>query len=216
MQNVLIINASNNTSTSVSRNLTDVFVDNLQKAGLDTNIVYRDLAKDIIPHISEEWINADRKPVLDRSENDREILLRSDNYIKELKAADTIVLASPMYNWGVPSHLKAYLDHVLRYNETFGVATDEEGTRYKGLLINKKLVLILARGSSGYGKGERNELMDSQLGYIKLIFGVMGLENISEIILDGMNETPDNRDQKINFAASQIGTFVDAQMKTTT
>ncbi|MCY1544927.1 FMN-dependent NADH-azoreductase 1 [compost metagenome] len=113
-----------------------------------------------------------------------------------------------MYNWSIPSHLKAYLDHVLRFNETFGIAAGAGNVRYKGLLKSKRLLLIMTRGSSDYQFGGRNSHMDFQSGYLKLIFSIMGIDNITEITVDGLNDVPQVRESNINKASNQLSEFI--------
>jgi FMN-dependent NADH-azoreductase len=160
MKNILIINASANNIDSFSRKLSEAFLGHLNACGQNHNICFRDLGNSQIPHVSQRWIEADNKPLDNRSPEDFKVLSTSDSLIAELHKADIIALATPMYNWSIPSILKAYLDQVMRFNETFAAGLKEDGKRYQGLLENKVLFLLLSRGSQGYGRGERNEHMD--------------------------------------------------------
>ncbi|MCY1496266.1 FMN-dependent NADH-azoreductase [compost metagenome] len=205
MNNILIINASANLHDSFSRNLSSIFANDLH----DAQINYRELGHGPIPHINERWIEADRKPNTNRTAQDFEILQTSDALIGELKQADIIVLASPMYNFSIPSSLKAYLDHILRFNETFTLASQGSPRPYKGLLEHKKLVLCLTRGGTDYGRGERNEHMDFQSGYLKMIFDIMGIEDVHEFILEGTKRNAEQLDEDYSQIKLQIGQFLD-------
>jgi FMN-dependent NADH-azoreductase len=118
MKNLLIINASPRGERSVTRHLTKLFVTKWIEANPDYTIRHREVGQEAIPHVSELWISAAFKPAELRTEDEINVLKTSDMYITELKAADVIVLGTPMYNWSIPSVLKAYLDQVIRANET--------------------------------------------------------------------------------------------------
>jgi FMN-dependent NADH-azoreductase len=204
MKKVLVINASANTTDSVSRRLSDNLVGYLEKTGYPFQIHYRDLARHIPPHICQAWIEADSKPAAARSKKDQAILKTSDSYINEIHQADLLVLATPMYNWSIPSSLKAYLDQVLRFKETFATNPEDTGKRYLGLLKNKPLFLILSRGSQGYGKGEKNEHMDFQLNYLKMVFNIMGIEQIHELIINGTKRSVEESRQDMEALDQQL------------
>ncbi|HMI02366.1 MAG TPA: NAD(P)H-dependent oxidoreductase, partial [Pedobacter sp.] len=138
-----------------------------------------------VPHVSESWIAAAFKPEAARSEQDIEVLKISDAYISELREADVIVIGAPMYNWSVPSALKAYIDQVLRVNKTFEINRANVRHPYVGMLKNKTLFLLLSRGDEGYEKGEYNEHMDFQTNYLKTVFGVMGISNVHVVAING-------------------------------
>lgn len=103
----------------------------------DFNIHYREVGQEPIPHVTESWIAAAFKPAALRTEQDLEALRISDLLIAELKKADVIVLGSPMYNWSIPSALKAYLDQVIRVNETIEISSSDPENPYNGLLKTK-------------------------------------------------------------------------------
>lgn len=204
MKNILIINASANSRDSFSRKLSEAFLGYLNAAGYDHNICFRDLANSQIPHISQSWIEADSKPLGNRSPEDFKLLSTSDSLIAELHHADIIVLATPMYNWSIPSSLKAYLDQVIRFNETFVTGSKADAKRYLGLLENKVLFLLFSRGSQGYGKGERNEHMDFQSRYLEMVFGIMGIEKIYELAINGTKRNNQQLEEELTVLKEQI------------
>ena len=170
---------------SQSRKLTRIFIDHLENIYNNPAITLRELGNTDVPHVNQNWISAAFKPAAARSEEEIEALKTSDLYIAELKEADVIVLGTPMYNWSIPSSLKAYIDQVLRVNETFRFDRSNMQHPYVGLLQNKTVFLLLSRGNQGYEKGGYNEHMNFQSDYLKTVFNIMGLSNIHVVVVDG-------------------------------
>jgi FMN-dependent NADH-azoreductase len=195
MKNLLIINASPRGERSVTRDLTKLFVTKWIEANPDYTIHHREVGQEPIPHVSELWISAAFKPAELRTEDEINVLKNSDKYIAELKAADVIVLGTPMYNWSIPSVLKAYLDQVIRANETVQMRPDDPKNPYRGLLKNKKVYLLFSRGNAGYEKGEYYAHMNFQTEYLKTVFKIMGLTDIQEIALNGSAFDPEVYEQ---------------------
>lgn len=185
MKKVLVINSSARAQHSQSRKLTEIFVEHWKNIQADPVIRYRELGNTDVPHINQNWIAAAFKPKATRSEEEKEALKTSDVYISELGEADIIVIGSPMYNWSIPSTLKAYIDQILRVNETWKINPDDKQNPYIGLLENKTLFLFLTRGAQGYEKGEYNEHMNFQSNYLKTVFNIIGITNIHVIAING-------------------------------
>ena len=170
---------------SQSRKLTQIFINHLKNIYNNPAITLRELGNTDVPHVNQNWISAAFKPAAARSEEEIEALKTSDLYIAELKEADVIVLGTPMYNWSIPSSLKAYIDQVLRVNETFRFDRSNMQHPYVGLLQNKTVFLLLSRGNQGYEKGGYNEHMNFQSDYLKTVFNIMGISNIHVVVVDG-------------------------------
>jgi len=185
MKNILIINASPRGKRSNSRRLTELFAEKWLEKNPDYTITHREVGQESIPHVSEAWIAAAFKPVALRTEEDQTTLVISNQLIAELRNANVIVLGSPMYNWSIPSALKAYLDQVIRVHETIEISMEDPKNPYVGLLKHKKLYLLLSRGNGGYGSGEYYEHMNFQSTYLKTVFNIMGVADITEISLNG-------------------------------
>lgn len=181
VKKVLVINSSARTVHSQSRKLTEAFTEHWKTVHINPVICFRELGNTHVPHVNENWIAAAFKPEAARSEEEVAALKTSDAYISELREADIIVLGSPMYNWSIPSALKAYIDQILRVNETFKVDPAEVQNPYIGLLENKTVILLLSRGEQGYEKGGYNEHLDFQSSYLKAVFHVMGISDIHVI-----------------------------------
>jgi FMN-dependent NADH-azoreductase len=174
------------------------------EANPDCTIHHREVGQESIPHVTELWISAAFKPVEQRIEDEINVLKISDKYIAELKAADVIVLGTPMYNWSIPSALKAYLDQVIRANQTVKMRPDDPKNPYRGLLKNKKVYLLLSRGNAGYEKGEYYAHMNFQTDYLKTVFNIMGLTDIQEIALSGSAFDPEVYEQSKKNVYSKI------------
>lgn len=185
MKKLLIINASPRGSRSNSRGLTEVFVTQWKEKNPMSSVHYREVGQEAIPHVSELWIAGAFKPAGLRTIEEIDALKISDQLIAELKAADIIILGSPMYNWSIPSALKAYLDQVIRVNETIKISGTDPQNPYEGLLKNKSVYLLLSRGNGGYGKGEYYAHMNFQSNYLKTVFNIMGIDDIQELSLNG-------------------------------
>ncbi len=185
MKNLLIINASPRGERSVTRRLTNLFGTKWKQANPDYTIVHREVGREAIPHVSELWIASAAKRADLRTEDEINELKLSDQYIAEIKVADVIVLGVPMFNWSIPSALKAYLDQVIRANETVKMRPDDPKSPYRGLLKDKKVYMLFSRGNAGYEKGEYYAHMNFQTDYLKTVFNIMGLTDIQEIALNG-------------------------------
>ncbi|AWG23847.1 FMN-dependent NADH-azoreductase [Flavobacterium kingsejongi] len=184
MKKVLIINASVRNERSYSRKLSQLFVENRKSKHPKDIFSYREVGTEIIPPIDELWIAGAFIKTADRTEGNQKALKLSDELIKELKENDIYVLATPMYNWSIPSGLKAYIDQIMRINETWKFRSGVPDGNYVGLLENKKMFILSSRGDTGYGENEKNEYMNFQTTYLKFIFGNIGVNDIIIFSLD--------------------------------
>lgn len=184
MRNVLIINASSRGDNSFSRKLTRFFEREWTKTHPSANFTYRELGKSHIPHITEDWIEGAFKSVDLRTKEEKLALKFSDELVEELKSSDIIVLGSPMYNWSIPSSLKAYIDQVLRMNRTLTINPEMPKSPYVGLLKGKKAYFLLVQGGTGYGPGEFYHHMDFQTKYLKTVFNIIGISDTEVISMD--------------------------------
>ncbi|BDW92770.1 MULTISPECIES: FMN-dependent NADH-azoreductase [Flavobacteriaceae] len=184
MNKVLIINASVRKERSHSRKLTELFKDNWKKKNPNDQFTYREVGLEEIPPINEKWIaSAFISPKERTNENQTGVEL-SNALIKEFKEHNVYVLGTPMYNWSIPSGLKSYIDQIMRINETWKFRSGKPDGDYVGLLENKKMFILSSRGDTGYGENEKNEHMNFQTTYLKFVFGIMGIKDISIISLD--------------------------------
>ncbi len=143
MSHVLQIDASSTLTASQSRAAGAVIVEGLGAQ----KVTHRDLAETPLPQITEDWVNARLVPAEKRTPEESEVLALSDQLIEELKAADTIVIGMPLYNFGMPAALKAWIDLIARPRVTFQYT---EGGPV-GLLEGKKAIVVFASGGVPMG-----------------------------------------------------------------
>ena len=172
--NILHIDSSPRGERSHSRALTGAFVNELKKTHADATVAYRDLGHAPVPHVDEAWIKAAYSQPDERNDVDKQAIAFSDELVDELLAADLIVVGAPMYNFSIPSTLKAYIDNVVRIGRTF---TKD----YQGLATGKKMFILCARGGGGYAPGEPMHDKNFQDPYFRAIFGMIGIEDISYV-----------------------------------
>lgn len=184
MKKVLVINSSTRDENSHSRALTKLFVETWSKNYPEDEYMYREVGLTPVPHITNEWIGASFTKVENRTEENQKPLELSNILVKELKESDIYVLGVPMYNWSIPSGLKAYIDHIMRINETWKFRSGVPDGDYVGLLENKKLFILSSRGDTGYGENEKNGNMNFQTTYLKFIFGMIGVKDVEVFSLD--------------------------------
>jgi len=212
MKNLLVINSSSRILRSNSRSLTKAFVDHWSSIHTNSKIVSRELGNAAVPHITDGWIGAAFKPEEARSEADLQALEISNEYIAELQEADVIVIGTPMYNWSIPSALKAYIDQILRINVTWKIDPSNIQNPYVGLLKNKTLYLMLSRGAQGYEKGEYNAHMNFQNDYLKTVFNVMGIYDIHVVAINGESFDPGKFEQSIKDSHQKVKELIELQL----
>src|ERR1700674_3699602 len=190
-------------SSSVTRQLTAKFVEEWKKNHPAGEVVQRDLGTTVLPHITDDWAGAHLAPS-QLTPAQRSYLAPSDQLIEELQAADTIVIGAPMYNFAIPSPLKAWIDQIVRMGKTIGYGPS--GAR--GLLGNKRVIVVTARGGA-YEKGTPAEKFDFQEPYLRHIFGFIGLTDVTFIHAE--NQACEEAGPRLAAAAEEIGRLVDEQ-----
>ncbi|GAB4541973.1 MAG: FMN-dependent NADH-azoreductase AzoR1 [Pleurocapsa sp.] len=204
MTNLLHLDSSPRGDRSVSRQLTHKFVTAWQEAQPDTKVTYRDLGHQIIPPVDEPWIAAAFSPPEATTLEMKSALKISDELIDELLAADYYVLGVPMYNFNIPSNLKAYIDQVVRVRRTFIV--NEQGG-YEGLVRDKKMLVITARGGA-YTPNTPYAQYDFQEPYLRAIFGTIGITDITFIHGDNLSSGAEARQESLDKAVTAIAQTV--------
>jgi len=161
---------------SVSRQLTQKFVETWRKQNPTGEVIDRDLATTHLPHITDEWMLAAHSDLAKLTPAQRETLSISDALVDELLAADTIVIGAPMYNLTISAPLKAWIDQIVRVGRT--VLWGPTGT--EGVLKGKKVVVLTSRGGS-FRPGTPTAQYDHQEPYLRHILGFIGLNDVTFI-----------------------------------
>ena len=153
MTTILHIDASARHKRSISRDLSRVFIEAWLTERPHDVLIRRDLALDPPPHVTEAWIAAAFTSPAERDPSMRETLRWSDAAITEVEGADLLVIGTPMYNYGMPSVLKAWFDQVVRVGRTFSFDLARGDWPLQPLLSGKRLVVLSARGEFGFAPG---------------------------------------------------------------
>jgi FMN-dependent NADH-azoreductase len=175
MPQLLKIDASSRATGSHSRELADAFLTEWRKANPSGRVVTRDLVADPLPHISGITIEGFYTPEAQRDARLKQALALSDELIAELMAADTILVSAPIYNFSVPSALKAWIDHVSRIGVTFAF----DGKSFEGLVKGKRVYFALAYGLPA------EPATDMLRPYLQLLFGFLGMTAMNFITVEG-------------------------------
>lgn len=195
MKNILVITASIFGQNGQSSQLVDKTVANLKARYPDADVRIRDLAADPVPHLDENRFGALLSAEGERSAAQQAVLDYSNTLISELVDADVVVLGVPMYNFGIPSTLKAYFDHIARAGVTFRYT--ENGP--VGLLDDRPVYVLAARG--GIYADTPN---DSQTPYIRSFLGFLGLKDVQFVYAEGLNLGEGKKHRALDQAATRI------------
>lgn len=181
MTNILRVESSIKGEASVSRRLTDRITARLEAANPGASVTLRDLSTGV-PQIDGAWIGAVFTPAEARSPEQAKIAAYSDSLLAEVRAADILVIALPVYNFGVPAPLKAWIDHLARKGETFTYT--EAGPQ--GLLKGKRAIVALSSDGTKIGSE-----IDFASGYLRHMLGFFGITDVEFVAADQMIFNPD-------------------------
>jgi FMN-dependent NADH-azoreductase len=182
---------------SVTRRLTAKFAEEWKTNHPTGEVIHRDLSTTMLPLITDDW-NATQIEPSKLSPAHRNYLATSDALIEEVLAAEIILIGAPMYNFAIPSLLKAWIDQVVRIGKT--VAYGSHGPQ--GLLGNRKVVVITSRGGA-YEKGTPREKLDFQEPYLRHVLGFVGLTDVTFIHAE--NQHRDGAGPSLAAAGELIG-----------
>jgi len=199
MSNVLIIESSARQQDSISRQLTQQFISQWQAAHPADQITVRDVALNPVPHLDTHLLGGWMKPAEQRSAIEQASLDRSNQLTDELLAADVLVMAAPMYNFAIPSTLKAWLDHVLRAGVTFKYTAAGP----QGLLHGKRAIVLTARGGIHTGASS-----DHQEPYLRQVMAFIGIHDVTFIHAEGVNLSGDFQEKGLNHAKALLAQLV--------
>ena len=195
MPRLLQINASLFANQGHSSQLAERYVAAWRHRHADAEVVVRDLASAPLPHLDAARFQAFITPAAERDSRQREIVAESDALIAELRAADVIVLGLPMYNFGIPSQLKSWFDHIARAGETFRYTANGP----QGLLENKRAVVLATRGGVYAGTP-----LDTQSQYLRDFLRFIGVTDVEFVYAEGLNLGEERRRDALAAADAAI------------
>jgi FMN-dependent NADH-azoreductase len=202
MSKVLLVTSSLFGDQSKSTQFAGEFVQAWRRTHPGASVVERALTPDSIPHLSLGALGALMTPAEQRTAEQRTSVEFADRLIEELETADTIVLAVPMYNFAIPSTLKAWIDHVARAGRTFRYTA----TGPEGLLKGKKVFVITARGGVYTGDSPAKGF-DFQEPYLRGVLGFLGLTDVTFLHVEGFKVSPEAAEQSVARARQLIAAF---------
>ncbi len=190
MTTILHIKSSSNLQGSVTRKVGAVAAERLQSQKSGAQIIVRDLVSSPVPHISPEFLGA-------MASNDQAGLALSNQLIDELMASDTLVIEVPMYNFSIPSVLKAWIDHVARQGKTFAYSAAGP----EGLAKGKRAILVLGSGGV-YSEGPA-KTMEHTESYLRILLGFIGITDVEAIYIEGVGMGPDKAAEALEKATQR-------------
>lgn len=178
MQQILVVQSSARQSGSLSREYTANLVAKLQAQYPEAKVVTRDIGAQPLPHLDENLLGGWMKPVDQQTQAEKTAAALSDELVDELLASDLVVIGSPMYNFGITSTLKSWIDHVLRAGRTFKYTA----TGAVPLTPDRKVFVVTSRGGRHKGMPQ-----DHQQPYITTALGFIGIKDVTFVHVEGQN-----------------------------
>ncbi len=207
MTRILRIDASSRTEDSHSRQFADHFMERWLHSHPDNMVVVRDLVLSPIQHITAATIAGFYTPPEQFSAEMKSSTAVSDELIAELKNADFLLISTPMYNFSLPSALKAWIDQIVRIGHTFSFSPE---AGFSGLLQGKRAIIITASGAAFSNEGMRP--LDFLTPYLKTLLGFLGFEAVEVIALEGTTIDPAAFERSQAAAQVQIARLTDMAM----
>lgn len=194
---ILVVDSSPRAG-AVSRKLTGEIAGRLQKQYPEARVVHRDLAAAPLPHLTEDVITAFYTRPDQRDDRLKEAIVLSDAAVDELLASDIIVIGAPMWNFNVPSVLKAWIDHVVRAGRTFVFGPNGS----EGLASGRKAIVVLSSGGI-YSEGPA-QAMDFHTTYLRSLLGFIGVTDVSFVRAEGVSVGKDGYEKALTSAEAQM------------
>lgn len=199
MKNILKIDSSIFGENGVSTQLANELIEQLKTKHTELEVIQQRFAEQAIPHFDASWIEALSTNEAERTQVQQDKVSFSDKLIAQVQAADALIITAPMYNFNVPSMLKAWFDHIARAGVTFKYT--EQGA--VGLLNDKPVYLITTRGGIHKGKPE-----DTQIQFVKTFLNFIGLNNIEVVYAEALNMNG-HREPSIDAAKQDIAELIE-------
>lgn len=203
MSNLLFVTSSLSNENSTSRRIAAEYVEAWRTANPGAAVVERNLTPSNMPHLEMSTLGALAVPADQRSAEQAKAVAFADAIIDQVEAADTIVLAVPMYNFSIPSTLKAWFDHVARAGRTFRYTANGP----VGLLTGKKVIVVASRGGY-YGAASPNHVANFQDTYIRQFLAFVGITDVTFVELEGQAVSPEAAAKGLEQAHGAIGALL--------
>ncbi|HEX8421447.1 MAG TPA: NAD(P)H-dependent oxidoreductase [Sphingomonas sp.] len=195
---------------SHTRRLSRRFIDRWSEARPTDIVIYRDVGSEPPRPVSGDWIAAAFCPPERRNGTQNAVLAESDQLTTELLAADLIVIGAPMYNFGVPAQLKAWIDNIVRVGVTFGFDRARAGEPYWPMLpSDKRLVILTARGDYGYDAGGRLAAMNLVEAGLKVPLAYIGVTESDTVAIEYDEFADERLNESIAAAEASIDRLVE-------
>lgn len=194
MKNLLKIQTSLFSEQGQSTQLADRIAFQWLELNPGGRVVTRDLSKSPIPHLTADRFKSFSAPLSQRTAEQQAIVDFSDELIQELRDSDVIVIGAPMYNFGIPSTLRAYFDHIARSGVTFRYTANGP----EGLIKGKKTYVVVTRG----GVYESNA--DTQTAYLRQFLAFVGLDDVEFVYAEGLSLGAESQARSVNAARQTI------------
>jgi FMN-dependent NADH-azoreductase len=194
--NILYVTSSSRGAASYSNRVAAEVLDELQDRNPGATVTVRDLARDPLPHIDDDFVAATKSPQGAQTGRQRALLAQSDALVDELLAADVVVIGAPMINFTIPSNLKTWIDFVARAGRTF--AYSEAGP--KGLVTGKQVILVVARG----GVYADKPAFDFQVPYLKNVLAFLGMTDVAVLEVEGTAFGPEAAEKAVAGATAKM------------
>ena len=184
--------------SSILGQLSAAMVDQLAKATPGLEVVYRDLAVEPLSHLSGEHLAAAQGAVPESPATQKDIAA-SQAVLTEFLSADTVVIGAPMYNFTIPSQLKAWIDRIVVAGKTFRYSA----AGAEGLAGNKHVIIAVSRGGF-YGAGTPAAAFEHLETYLRVVFGFIGVTNLEIVVAEGLQTGPEQREKSMRGALQAV------------
>lgn len=180
MTRILRIEASSRQTGSYSRELAKLFTSRWQAHEPKTEVLVRDLVDQPIPHVASLTIQGYYTPASQMTAQLKDATALSDLLISEVRSADVVVIATPMYNFSIPSALKAWIDQLVRIGHTFSY----DGQSFTGLLPGKSAYVIISYGAGGYTGNGPFAAADFVQPYLRFLLNFLGITDVTFMFIE--------------------------------
>jgi FMN-dependent NADH-azoreductase len=203
MNSLLLVTSSLFGDASQTRQIAHEYVDTWLRNHPGARVIRRELTPDTMPHLTQATLGSVMTAADKRTPEQAQLATFADSLIEEIEAADTIVLGAPMYNFTIPTTLKAWIDHVARAGRTFRYGANGP----EGLLKGKKVIVVTGRGGVYSGESPARAL-DFQEPYLRAVLGFIGITDVSFVHVEGLNLGAESADSGRARARQAIAALV--------